>query len=135
MANKLSRAELASVIQKNDPAFKLTKKWTVEKLEKLVKSFGKKATGTRMKVGIHQPVPKNGVLKEPTIPGKDTKRYVILSAMVKGTTVQEIAKLCSWTKQSAISALRTDIRQECGLAYEVKADGKIYAIIPKGLSL
>lgn len=114
----LSRAELTSQIQAFDPEFKFSKKkHTLAILSSLLKKASAKSgeKKSRMKQGYQGPT------GEFSMPKADSKRYMILSAMKKGTTVTEIAKITSWPRHVASGALRTDVRN-LGWGFDVKGD-------------
>jgi hypothetical protein len=138
--NVMTKAEMVTKIQGYDPEFKYSKKkHTVEVLAKTLNKFEKPAKGEskdRMADGLRKAT-KNA--DAPKIPKAGTKRYIIMSAMAKGCTVEELQALCPradngepWERQSVTSALRTDVR-DLGWAYEVK-DGKLFLQVPKGVS-
>lgn len=129
MAKSVSRSDLVASIIAKDPTFKFSKKkHTVAVLTKYLATL-KGAPKTRIKDGV-----RDAVGEEVKIPGRDTQRFVILKAMKEGTTIEGLMKVTGWTRQSVTGALRTDVRDACGLSYEVKG-AMIKLILPKGVSL
>lgn len=140
----LTKAEMTTQIQAFDPEFKYSKKkHTVEVLASILakhqkpakKAKGDGAKAERMADGLREAT-KNA--DAPKMPKAGTKRHIIMSAMAKGCTVEELQALCldkdgkPWERQSVTSALRTDVR-DLGWAYEVKG-GKLYLQVPDGVS-
>lgn len=61
---------------------------------------------------------------------RDSKKALVLSAMLKGVTVDEIVKLTGWSRNAAASCIATDIAP---LGYRVSKDGAAYFVkLPKG---
>lgn len=83
---------------------------------------------------------KDYVLFEPTgdckPPRADTKRALVMSAMVKGVTINQIADMTGWARPAASAFFNEDVKK---LGYGVRKvgprAGAIYKlIIPKGAS-
>ena len=61
---------------------------------------------------------------------RNSKKFLVLSAMLKGVTVEDIAKLTGWSKSAAASCIATDIAP---LGYRVSKEGTAYFVkLPKG---
>lgn len=61
---------------------------------------------------------------------RDSKKALVLNAMLKGVTVEDIVKLTGWSRNAAASCIATDIAP---LGYRVSKDGPVYvAKLPKG---
>lgn len=61
---------------------------------------------------------------------RESKKALVLNAMLKGVTVADIMKLTGWSRNAAASCIATDIAP---LGYRVSKDGSVYSVkMPKG---
>lgn len=128
MSNKASKTDLVAAITAKDPTFKYSKKkHTIAALTKIL-ATSKNAGKSRMADGIRK-----ATTDEVTVPGRDSKRMVILKALKEGATIEGLMKVTNWKRQSVTGALLTDVRA-IGFSYEVKGP-TLKLIMPKGVSL
>lgn len=61
-----------------------------------------------------------------------SKRHLLIEALAKGATIDDLMTATGWNKDTVTSALRWDLAQ-CGLGVERKG-GKYFLLLPKGFT-
>lgn len=75
--------------------------------------------------------PKSGDDVKP--PKEGTLRHTIMTAMIDGVTVEEIAEMTGWQLSAARGFPREDVSSKCG--FGVRKVGKRYVlVVPKGVT-
>lgn len=94
---------------------------------------------------VAHPAPQDGefVLREPLakdeikLPREGSKRAIIMGAMIKGATIEQICKLSGWQESAARSFMGYDVAK-CGLGVKrVTKNGltTYHLLTPKGIKL
>lgn len=62
-----------------------------------------------------------------------TKRALILDALHKGCTIDDLMRVTGWNRATCHSAIQTDVVKGNGLGVRRHADGTLHLVLPKGM--